>query len=126
MTVPEKNVLEWAVFAASGVLIGALVSFLVYSHVTGGQRPPSLRIVPGQPVSTAAGFSVPLEIRNEGDVTAESVQIEGTLTVAGEVERSRVEIGMVPHQSRRRAWISFSGDPARGQLSVRAVGYEEP
>ncbi len=77
-------------------------------------------------MSTAAGFAVPLDIRNEGDVTAESVQIEATLTMAGQVERSRVEVAMVPHQSRRRAWVSFSADPARGQLKVRAIGYEEP
>jgi uncharacterized protein (TIGR02588 family) len=123
---PTKNTLEWIVFAASGMLIAGVVGVLVYGAATGGNRPPSLSITRGTAENTAGGFALPLEVRNTGDTTAEDVQIEVTLTIGSETERSEAELPFVPHRSHRRVWVTFKNEPARGRLDARVLGYREP
>ena len=123
---PQKNTLEWIVFAASAVLIAGVIGVLVYATVSSEGRPPSLSITPGTAQPTAGGFAVPLEVRNEGDRTAEDVQIEVTLAIGPDTERSTAVLPFVPHRSHRRAWVTFENDPARGTVLARVVGYREP
>ena len=123
---PQKNTLEWMVFSASVVLIAAVVGVLVYAAVTSEGRPPSVSVTSGSAIAAAGGFAVPLDIRNDGDTTAEDVQIEVTLTIGSEKERGSAVLPFVPHRSHRRAWVTFKNDPGRGTLDARVVGYREP
>ena len=126
MRVPQKNWVEWAVFGSSLALTLAVGASLLYSHFNGVRLPASIRIVAGDPIRTAMGFAVPLEIYNDGDVTAESVKIEAVLALPGADERSDAEVSFVPYRSRRGAWVNFIGDPRRGTLSIRVVSYQDP
>jgi uncharacterized protein (TIGR02588 family) len=122
----EKNALEWSVFAGSLALIALVVGVLSYAQITSGERPPSLRIVAGQPIPSGDDFAVPLDVFNDGDVTAEEVEIEVVLSAGGAEERSAVVIAFVPRGSKRRAWVGFKQDPSRAKLDTRVVGYREP
>lgn len=122
----EKNALEWSVFAVSLALIALVVGVLSYAQIAGHDRPPSLRIVTGQPRPSGEGFVVPLDVFNDGDFTAEEVEVEVTLTAGGAAERSAVVLAFVPHGSKRRAWVGFRNDPSRAKLETRVVGYREP
>jgi uncharacterized protein (TIGR02588 family) len=119
----KKNPLEWTVFAVSLAVIATVVGVLVYTHATGGSQPPHLVVTLGAPVAQDGHHAVPLVIENRGDVTAENVQIEVTLSGR---ERAEVHIAFVPHGSRRRAWVTFREDPSGGHLQARVLGYEEP
>ena len=122
----KKNKLEWAVFAASLALIGAVAAILVHQYVTGSHSPPSITITSGDAIETNGRFALPLEVRNGGDTTAEDVILEVTLSWAGGQERGEATLPYVPYRSHRRVWVTFSRDPRNGQLSSRIVGYREP
>lgn len=122
MTRPEKNTLEWTVFALSAALVVGIAGFLVYAHMRDGNRPASFRIEVGEPVASGGGWAVPLDVFNDGDRTAEAVRIEAT--VAG--ERSETELAFVPYRSHRQAWVTFSARSARGAVRVRVLGYRDP
>jgi uncharacterized protein (TIGR02588 family) len=122
----NKNPLEWTVFVVSLALIGAAAGLLVHQHVSGEHAPPSLAVTAGAPVQTAGAYAVPLDVRNDGDVTAEEVTVEATLTWAGGEARGETTLAYVPYRSSRRAWIVFTRDPRGGDLAARVVGYREP
>jgi uncharacterized protein (TIGR02588 family) len=122
----NKNTLEWTVFAASLAVIAAVVGLLVHEHVTGGQAPPSIVVTAGDAIPTAGGFAVPFDIRNDGDVTAEDVRVEATLTWSGGDERGETVVALLPYRSHRRAWIGFTHDPANATLQARVLGFREP
>lgn len=122
----KKNTLEWAVFGTSLVLIASVATLLLYQHFTGGDEPASLVTTIGSAVETAGGFAVPVEVRNEGDTTAEDVRLQATLKSESGIETGEALIPYVPYRSSRRAWIAFSGDPRAGHVTVRVLGYREP
>ena len=122
----KKNTLEWTVFGLSLALIAGIVILLVHEHLAGENRPPSIAANVGEAVATSGGYAVPIDVRNDGDTTAEEVQVEGSLTWEGGSERGEAVLSFVPYRSERRAWIAFSHDPRNGKLEVRVVGYREP
>lgn len=122
----NKNTLEWAVFAISLVLIAGVAGLLLRQQFTGGQSPPSIAVTAGAAVATAGGFAVPLDVRNEGDTTAEEVTVEVSLRWEGGEERAEATLPYVPYRSRRRAWVVFPRDPRDGRLATRVLGYREP
>jgi uncharacterized protein (TIGR02588 family) len=122
----QKNRLEWMVFSLSLLLIALVLGVLLYEQLTSENLPPRLVVEIGATVRSPAGFAVPIELRNDGDRTAEAVQIEVVLVSGSEQERATATLAFVPHGSRRRAWVTFRHDPAKGSLTTRVVGYEEP
>jgi uncharacterized protein (TIGR02588 family) len=122
----NKNTLEWTVFGISVALIAAVAGLLVHQQLTGGDAPPSVAVRTGRAVQTASGYAVPISVRNEGDVTAEDVRVEATLTWDGGREVGEAVFAFVPYHSERRAWIAFSRHPDTGTLQVRVLGYREP
>ena len=122
----NKNALEWTVFGVSLVLILGVTGLLLWQHVTGSNHPPAIVIHAGEPVETAGGFAVPIDVRNDGDLTAEDVLVEATLVWPGGMERGEAVLTLIPYRSARRAWIVFSRDPRTAALQTRVLGYREP
>jgi uncharacterized protein (TIGR02588 family) len=126
MKKPEKNWLEWAVFAVSALLIAAVISFLVYETATIGNAPPDIHVQIGTPEARTGYFAVPIEVMNKGDQTAEGVHIEVVLKSGGEEETGDFEIAFLPRRGSREAWVTFKRDPRGGALEARVLGYEKP
>lgn len=134
MSAVAKHPLEWAVFALSAVLVAATVGYLAYDAVRGDDAPPLLTVEIGQAEPPADGspgawgaWRVPVTVRNAGHVTAEGVRVEVTLETPGSPpETADFDVTFVPRQSKREGWVTFRGDPSRGRLTGRAVGYEKP
>ena len=122
----KKNTLEWTVFWISLVLILAVATLLVYQEITGGDAPAALTARVGEARDTAGGYAVPIDVRNEGDTSAEDVRLQATLSWARGTETGEAVLPLVPYGSRRRAWIAFSHDPRDGEIKVRVLGYREP
>jgi uncharacterized protein (TIGR02588 family) len=123
----KKNALEWSVFAASALLIAGAVGSLVYEAVQSKDSPPLLRITTGSATEAAGAYRIPVEVVNEGDITAEQALIEVTLESGGEeVERAELTIAFIPRQSKREGWVTFRRNPKCCEVVARAAGFEKP
>lgn len=127
MNKPHKNALEWAVFAASVIVIVAVAGQLAVSAFRQKTSPPDLHVATERPVPTHGGWRVAVLVRNTGDQTAEQVKVEVALRRGGEeVERAELDIVFVPRKSSRRGWVTFRSDPGGCTVAARAMSYETP
>jgi len=127
MNSPEKNWLEWSVFAVSLLLVVAVVAYLAYDAVSSAERPPDLAVQLGAPEQHADHFAVPITVTNAGDQTAEGVVVEVVVERGGEQEQAQLEIAYVPRQSQREGWVTFEQNPQTADsMTARAIGYEQP
>lgn len=123
----EKNWLEWVVFGFGLVLTAATAGYLLSEAL--GEEPKAPRIVArvATAVPAGTGFTVPVTLRNEGDLTAEGVMVEVTLDMGeGDPERGEFTVGFLPGRSSREGAVTFQGDPRAGRITARVVGYEIP
>jgi uncharacterized protein (TIGR02588 family) len=127
MKLPRKNGLEWSTFVVASLLVLGTVAFLARSAWLESDTPPHIAIELGEPSRHGDRFEVPVLVANTGTQSAESVQIEVTSKPdAGDEERATLQIALLPRQSTRRGWVTFTRDPAAGRLTARALGYELP
>ncbi len=128
MKLPQKNWLEWMVFAAGACLIIAVIAFLVYDAATMGTQPPTIEARAGAPRASANSFIVPVTVTNHGDETAEGVQVEVELTSpeGGEPERGEFEIPLLPRRATREGSVMFRRDPRAARLDARVTGFGKP
>jgi uncharacterized protein (TIGR02588 family) len=81
----------------------------------------------GTPQQQQNGYIVPITVQNNGDETAEGVQIEVQLLRDGEeLERGEFELAFVPRQSSAGGWVTFQEDPQSAQIEARVLGFEQP
>lgn len=71
---------------------------------------------------------MPVSVTNQGDETAEGVQVEVVLESDGkEQESAEFEIAFLPRYSTREGWITFGTDPRTvDQMKARVLGFEKP
>jgi uncharacterized protein (TIGR02588 family) len=127
MKAPAKNNLEWAVFAASALLIAVVLGTLVYFELTRPETPPELVVRTLGARVTASGFVVRVEVKNQGGEAAANARIAVELTGPGvPSEHGEITFAMVPRGSVRSGEVIFTRDPAAGTLRARVMGYERP
>jgi uncharacterized protein (TIGR02588 family) len=127
MKKPQKNWVEWAIFAISLVVILSTAGALIYEKVSLGNEPADPRIVLGPPEARGDYFAVPVMVVNRGDETAQGVHIQVRLRFSGgEEEESSFDLQYLPRHSTRKAWVTFRHDPRQGKLEPRVLGYEKP
>lgn len=127
MKAPQKNWLEWTIFAFSLLLILATAGVLVQQQFSLEDKPPDPHLELGTPEAHAGYFAVPVKVTNRGDSTAASVQVEVVLrTAEGESEIGRFDLPYLPRRSTREGWVTFRHDPAQGKMEPRILGYEKP
>ena len=118
---------EW-IFAGVGlILVVGVVGFLMYQAVTENPSSPDVTVQVESVITLRSGYLVKIKITNHGDATAAGLIVEGELRKGEEqIELSRTEIDYAPAHAEKRGGLFFSQDPRRGELRVRALGYEEP
>lgn len=124
----KKNSLEWAVFAVSLVLVVAVLGYLIYVGVNGGDRPPMIDVQLGAAERQGERYVIPVTVENSGDQVAENVTIEVELALpSGEMETGSIDIDFLPRESTRSGWVTFLSDPASAnEIVVRVPGYKQP
>lgn len=126
MKAPQKNWLEWTVFAISTAVLVALVVTLVRFEVTRPDTPPELRVHTLEPRQAGRTFVVPVRVVNAGGEAAASVHVEVTLAGGAGAERRELVLPYVPSEAARNGEVVFERDPRSGTLSARVLGYEIP
>lgn len=127
MKKPQKNWLEWTVFAFSLCLVLSAAALLLYQHFTMTKGPPDPQIVLGEVRAHDGFFAVPVRVKNRGDTTAESVHIEVELSLPdGKSETADFELPFLPRHAEREGWVTFQQDPRLGKLQPRVLGYQKP
>jgi uncharacterized protein (TIGR02588 family) len=123
---PQKNALEWIVFAVSALLILGVLAALIHATRDSHHAPPDLIIATGEGVQKNGVFQLPVTITNRGDQTAEDAQVEILLLEGNvEVERAELEVSFVPSGSTRTGFVSFRRNPASFSVVTR-VAFNEP
>lgn len=131
MTMPQKNWLEWTVFAVGLLLLLATSGYLVAQSLRHGHQPAALTVSLGEPWAPVGvdppHFIVPISVQNDGGQTAAEVDIEVMLVEGGkQIERRELTFAFVPHLSSRAGALTFEHRPEPGQLKARVLGYLEP
>ena len=116
----EKSWLEWLVFGVSCLFILALLGYLVHDARTDQGRSPDLRISLGEPTPSAHGYLVPVRVANNGDETAQAVELEIS-TQGGQPEQATLTYDFLASGEVREGWVGFSRAPQ--SLTARVVGY---
>ncbi|HYI12147.1 MAG TPA: hypothetical protein VEK57_24045 [Thermoanaerobaculia bacterium] len=123
----RKNPLEWTVFAAALAIVAGCVAMLVSMMLRTGDAPPELVVTVGRAERVSSGYRVPVQVRNDGDETAEQVRVDVTLESAGEEqERAELTLAFIPRRSQRHGFVVFGRDPQCCEITARAVGFETP
>lgn len=124
----KKNLLEWTVFTIALFLIGSLLVYLTYQTITYKPSSPDLKVEHIPDPSKNAPYRYHITIRNQGQETAEEVQIEVVMEKDGqELEKAAMQIPFAPQQSKREGWVNFSKDPSKADtIYSRVVSYKRP
>lgn len=124
----EKNLLEWMVFAVSLLMVVGILGYLVYQVAVYEEGSPDLAITYVHDPAPHAPYRYFLRIKNDGQETAEEVQIEMVLERDGEeLEVSALTLPYLPKESAREGWVVFSKDPAAADtVYARVISYKKP
>ncbi|MEX2594646.1 MAG: hypothetical protein WD426_17880 [Anditalea sp.] len=124
----EKNILEWAVFSLSLLLITGILGYLVFQTIQHEPGSPDLVITYETAPSPHAPYRYHVTISNEGQETAEEVQIELILEKDGQqLELATLDILYAPKESSKEGWVNFSKNPIEADtLYARVVSYKKP
>jgi uncharacterized protein (TIGR02588 family) len=119
-------VAEWTTFTVATLVLLALVVLIVLEAARTD--------TPASPVATRTGavtrvgdrFHVPVRVRNEGDETAEAVQVVATLEIDGETSEADQTVDFLAGHDQQDLVFVFDDDPAGGRLQVAVSGFRVP
>ena len=116
----KKNPLEWSVFAIGLALTLSTLGYLLYLGLNRGERPPAFQCTLSAPLDVPEGGQFRVDVYNQGDITAQSVQVE----VQNGSERAHFLVDYVPEHSSVKGWVVFSQKADRPKGKV--VGFTAP
>jgi uncharacterized protein (TIGR02588 family) len=125
---PPRSLAEYITFSIASLILLAIAGLIIYSWMTGRDRPPVLVIQRSEPIrQEKQQFYVPFEISNIGGETVDSVQVIAELQVNGSVKESGdLQFDFLSGGEKEKGTFIFNQDPHQGELSIRISGYREP
>lgn len=118
---------EWAAAVFSGVIVMAMIGFLIFQAVTASEAHPDPVAIVDQVTPANTGFQLAFRARNAGKATAAEVTYRATLRQDGLiVDSADVTFDYLPARAERQGAFIFTQDPRRFDISVRAVSYVLP
>ena len=125
MNVPQKNWLEWTVFAIGLALVASVLAYLVYDALTLGDTPPMMEVQVGRPEQQLEQIIVPVSVTNRGEQPAEGVMVE--VVREGDQEQAQFQIAFLPRGATGEGWAAFEANAdAPSQYKARVIGFEKP
>lgn len=119
----ERTTAEWVSLFVSVAIVLALVGGLVYQIFARGNRPPVIEVKPLMEELRREGDSyyLSLDITNNGDRTAENVEVMVTLdTGEGEPETMQFQVQFLGGGETENQTVVFQNNPAEGELTHTA------
>lgn len=125
---PKRTIAEWITFGAATCILSGIVGLVLYTGFTDKQQAPILSVQTKEAIRQANGkYQVPFEITNDGDQTAESVQILAELKVNNGVEQTgEQQIDFLSSKEKEEGAFIFDTDPNKGELKIRVASYKLP
>ena len=119
--------LEWIAAALGLSITLAMLTIIGRDAIRGSGGTPVLEAIAGETRRVPTGHVVAFTVANRAPAAAASVEVEGVLTLPGEVpETSGATLDYVAGGSDARGAMMFAGDPSAGRLEVRVRGFTEP
>lgn len=117
----------WLLAAAGGLLVAAVLGYLLSLHFGRDLSPPELGVRVTGVSASRPGHLVRSSVCNHGGQAAAQVRVEGRLvTAGGEEELSKATLDYAPGGSERKGELFSAADPRAGELRLRATGCAEP
>jgi uncharacterized protein (TIGR02588 family) len=125
---PKRTVAEWITFGAATFILSGIIGLVVYTGLTDEQKAPILSIQRKEVIRQANGkYQVSFEIINDGDKTAESVQILAELKINNQVEEGgEQQIDFLSSDEKEEGAFLFDTNPNKGELKIRVASYKLP
>ena len=116
---------EWVTFGVAAVIVIGVIAAIL-SQVAATSSPPAPVVEVDAAVEREGRFVVPVTLRNNGDETAQDVQVTATLTTDdGETTADQVLDFLAGGEEEELEFV-FEDDPADGELVVEVGGYRLP
>jgi uncharacterized protein (TIGR02588 family) len=128
-TKPPRSLAEQVSFGIASLILASLVGAVCYLGLWKREQAPANPIITqDQPILKLSNhYHVPFELTNQGDVTAESVQVIAELRSGGEVvETGEQQIDFLSSHETESGTFIFSRDPRQGELVIRVASYKDP
>ena len=119
-----RTAAEWVTLVASLVVLAAVVGAIVAQH--GSKDPPAPVAVVDTVRAVGDAHHVEVTVRNDGDDTAEDVQVLASLEVDGETTDADQVIDFLAGDEEEQLVFVFADDPADGELTVEVSGFTVP
>lgn len=121
-----KNLLEWAVFAMSTVLILAVTACLVWFALRNELGPPRLDAKTGAPEVQAGWIHIPVRVSNSGHRVAANVRVVVSGRLGAGIREGSFTIGFIPQGGTGEGVVTFQGEDVPVDLKCEVIGYETP
>lgn len=119
---------EWVMFGVACVILLTVAGAIASLWVAGPTGPPKLTLRGGGQVRHQDGqWYVRVTVENEGETTAEAVQVLAELTIGGTlVEDGEQQIDFLAAGERQAVGFVLDHNPANGDLDVSVASYKIP
>ena len=114
---------EWVLGILGSLVALAIVVFLVAQAFGSADDVVDLRAKVLEVRRAQGGWSVEVEVANEGGRSAEAVVVRGELALPDGPEEAEAEIDYVPGSSTEAITLTFTEDPREHELEVRPVAW---
>ncbi|AFZ04142.1 TIGR02588 family protein [Calothrix sp. PCC 6303] len=124
----KRTSAEWVTFGIASSILSGIIGLIIYIGINDQQRPPLINITQKETIYRGKGqYYVPFEIVNQGDETAESVQILAELKINNNIEETgEQQIDFLSSGEKEEGAFIFTKDPDQGQLKIRVGSYKSP
>jgi len=128
-TSQKRSRAEWISLSISLIVLSTTIGLILFLWVKERQQaPPHLLVTTTESVRQQTDqFYVPFSVTNDGDRTAESVQIKAELIIGQRiVATGEQEFAFVSSGEVRKGAFVFDRDPSQGSVVIRVTGYKLP
>lgn len=124
----QRSSAEWISFSIALILLGVVVSFIVYSWVSQTYKPPILEVDTSADIRQVnQQFYVPFTVTNEGGTTVKSVEVVAELWIDDELKQQGTQqITFLSSGEIQSGAFIFNYNPDSGELIVRVASYQLP
>jgi uncharacterized protein (TIGR02588 family) len=126
MTIPQKNALEWSVFAVSLLLLLGVAGVLIYDLVWGDDTPPAFVVSVGEPTERGELLELPIIVENRGGQSARDLLVAITVRQSGGESTAELRLPLLPRRASDEAVVLL---PRQGELQSvegRVISFVQP